>query len=160
MKKGVTLIEMLIYMGLLSIILFVLTDIFTSVVSIQLESESASSVDRDGQYITSRYLYDMQKARDVTLPANLGDTTDSLAILVGSDTVTYSNVDGSLVLTNNESPNALNSSDTFISDMNFTRYGNANRSAVKFSFTVTSKIRPKSGAQSRSYQITQGLRPN
>lgn len=160
MKRGVTLIEMLVYMGLLSIIILVLSDIFSSVVSVQLESESASSIDQDGQYITSRFMYDMNRASSILSPANLGETTSSLSLRIDGVDNSYSIIGNNLVFNDGSESNLLNSFNTNISNVSFIRIGNLARSTITMSFTVTSKTVPKSGPKTRNFQVTQTLRPN
>src|SRR5258708_14824797 len=68
-ERGFTLVEMLIYMGIFSLMLIALTQIFTSIIDVQLESQSNGSVSQDGQYILSRLSYDISRAQDIATPS-------------------------------------------------------------------------------------------
>jgi len=59
MKRGFTLIEILIYMGLMAALIIVLTNVFVTVLETQLESSSTSVVEIDGRYLLSRLIYDI-----------------------------------------------------------------------------------------------------
>jgi len=49
MKKAFTFIEILIYMGLVSVFLVVLANMFITLLDTQLETTGSSAVDQDGQ---------------------------------------------------------------------------------------------------------------
>src|SRR5579859_4809889 len=61
-QKGVTLIELIIYMGIFSTLLMVLVQLFGSIVNVSLESQSNSSVSQDSRFILSRMSYDIRLA--------------------------------------------------------------------------------------------------
>ena len=158
--RGFTLIELLIYMGLLSIILVVLSQIFGSILDAHLESQASSSVHRDGRFILSKLTYDVHRANSIVLPASLGASSTSLQLDI-SGINTYSLNNGNLELTNSLGTNNLNSGDTTVSNLNFTRIGNSAANAkntVRITYTITSKIvRPK-GMETKDFQTTIGIR--
>lgn len=160
-KKGFTLIELTIYFGLLSIFILVLTEIFVSVLNTQLSSESTSSVAQDGRFIYSRLIYDINSADNVTLPANLGDTSDTLVLIRGGQTYTYSLSNGNLEL---QDPSLdiqpLNGVDTTISNFVVTRLGNAGgKHTFQINFRVTGNIQlPGGRVDTQVFQTTAGLR--
>ena len=159
-KKGFTLVELLIYMGLLSIILVVLSQIFGSVLDAQLESQATSSVHRDGRFILSKLTYDVHRANSIVLPASLGTSSTSLQLDI-SGINTYSLNNGNLELTSGLETNNLNSGDTTVSNLTFTRIGNSVANAkntVRITYTITSRIvRPK-GLETKDFQTTIGIR--
>lgn len=56
LKKGVTIVELLVYIGLLSIFMLVLLDVFTTILNAKLESESTSALNQDARYVYSKLL--------------------------------------------------------------------------------------------------------
>src|SRR3989344_9090196 len=72
--RGVTLIELLLYMGLLALFLLVLTDIFVAITSVRTETETTSAVEQDGRFIISRLAYDVSRADSISIPPQLGQT--------------------------------------------------------------------------------------
>ena len=157
--KGFTLVELIIYMGILVMLLTVLTTIFTQAVDTQLESQASSSVEQDGRYIISKLLYDINRASSITSPA-LGVTSSSLQIVISGVTYTYASSSGNLVLTNNNGANNLNGFDTTLSQLSFQIVGNSggkNTITVQFRLT-TQTIRPRCGQEVRAFTNTAGMR--
>jgi prepilin-type N-terminal cleavage/methylation domain-containing protein len=159
--SGFTLIELLIYMGILSILLVVLSQIFGSVLDAQLESESTSAVHRDGRFILSKLSYDIHKAQSIVTPAAIGNQSTSLQLTIEGINYTYTVSSGNLEITSGLETNNLNSGDTTVSNLTFTRIGNSVANAkntVRITYTITSKIvRPK-GMETKDFQTTIGIR--
>lgn len=153
--KGFSLVELLVYMGLLSVLVGVLSMVFASIVDVQLRSESASSVDQNGRYILSKLLYDVRSATSVSTPASPGNTSSTLQMLVNNITYTYSLNGTNLQLVNNYGTNVLNGYDTQVSAVSFKRLGAGDSNdTIQVSFTLTSITQPHGRAESRTFQTT------
>ncbi len=159
-QKGVTLIELLMYMALLTILVTLISGIFASVLDSQLEAEASSAVDQDGRYLMAKLTRDMQSASAITQPA-AGQQGSTLQITVNSINYTYtSNGSGNLQLTNNNGTDNLNSFGTSVSNLNFQRIGSGGTNdTIRVSFTVTSRTKRSSGPQNetRNFETTLGL---
>ncbi len=160
-KKGFTLVEMLIYMGLLTIFLAVIGTIFFSIIDLQLESQATSSVSESGRYLLSRISYDVHRAQSITTPASPGLSSPSLVLSIGGVTYTYAEVAGTpafLQLTAGGLVDALTGSDAQISNFSATRVGNASgKNSLKVSFTlesVTTSLSQKHETKDYSTTIT------
>jgi hypothetical protein len=162
MKKrsaGFTIVELILYAGILTMFLYVLTNIFTSVLDMQLESETQSAVIQDSRYILSRFGYDIGRASAIVTPAALGDQTSTLVLTIGGTNYTYSVVNGNLILADANNSGSVNSFGTMVSGVSFRRYGNLNgKNGVRIAFTLTSTTERISGPETRDYQATIGLR--
>jgi type II secretory pathway pseudopilin PulG len=157
-QSGFTIVELLIYCGILTVFLYVMTNIFTSVLDMQLESETASAVVTDGRYILSRLTYDIGRASSIVTPASLGAQTANLVLHIGASDYTYAVANGNLVLTSGAVSGALNGYGTQISNVSFRRYGNVNgKNSVRVMFTLTSVTQRRSGPETRDYETTIGL---
>src|SRR3989344_5780243 len=99
-SKGFTLIEIIIYMALLAIFLLTLTDIFVSILDVQLESDATSAVEQDGRYILSRMAYDISRASDINIPPQIGQTRSNLIMTIGVESYEYAENGGYLQLIN------------------------------------------------------------
>jgi hypothetical protein len=155
-SKGFSLVEMLIYMGLLTALVGVLSMVFATIVDVQLRSEASSSIDQDGRYIISKLLYDMKSANSITTPSSAGSSGSTLQMLVNNITYTYS-LDGSgnLQLVNNYGTSVLNGYDTSVSGLSFQRLGAGDSNdTIRVSFTLTSRTISHGAAESRSFQTT------
>ena len=124
-QKGITVVELLLYMGILTILLTILTSVFTSALDVQSESNAVSSVEQDGNYILARLAYDIHRAQSINIPATNGTTSNSFQIVVDGINYTYSiDVNNNLILVNNLGTNNLNNYATSISNLSVQRLGN------------------------------------
>lgn len=152
MKKSFTLIEILIYMGLMAALITILTNVFVTVLETQLESSSTSVVEIDGRYVLSRLIYDIHRSTSIVTPAVAGQTSSGLTLNISGINHTYTVTDGVLYL---DGAFRLTSIDTSISNLSFTRIGNStDNDTLQISFAISSL------AQSQNYQTTVSLRTN
>lgn len=157
--QGFTLLELLLYMGILSILLLVFMQIFTSSIDVQQESESASSVSQDAEFILQRLTYDIQRSNTVTVPAVLGGESNSLQIVIDGVNYTYTVSNDDLLLANDIGTDSLNSFDTIVSNLIFKRLGgDKGKNSIVVTFTLTSKIVRQAGVKAKNFQTTIGLR--
>lgn len=161
-KRGYTLIELLVFMGIVSILLVMLTNMLASIIDVRQESESISSIEQDGNYILARFAYDIQRAQTINSPASLGQNGFSLDISIDGINNLYNLNNGILTVTNNNGILQFNSANSSVSNLNFLRLGNAGDTAredtVRVNFTVTSRIVRSSGPEAKNFQTTVGLR--
>jgi type II secretory pathway component PulJ len=157
--KGFTLVEIILYMVLLSIFLITLVDILVSVLDVQLESQATSAVDIDSRFISSRLNYDILRASAISTPANLGDTASSLALTIGGVQYTYSLSGGNLVLNDSSTSNNLNSSQSTMVSISFQKIGNTGgKETIHVVYTLQSETTRASGKESRTIDTVFGRR--
>lgn len=160
-QKGVTFIELLIYMGILTIFMTVLAGLFGMTVDLQLEAGANTSLDRDAQYLFARMSYDLHRADSIVNPSTTGVPESSATVSISGVNHTY-NLDGSgnLAYVNNLGTFALNSYDTKLSNLTFTRIGNIGgvEDTIKIAFTLTSVYSQRKGSETRNFETTIGLR--
>lgn len=159
LTRGFTFVELLIYMGLLSIMLSVLTMLFSSILDTSLESRATSAVEQDSRYLLARLSYDIHRASSIVSPP-LGSSSASLQLLIDGATYTYTaSSDGELDLTTALGTDDLVGADASLSALQFTTIGNATgKPLVQVSFSLTSKVTRVEGAESRTYQTVIGTR--
>jgi len=160
-QNGYTLIEFVIYAGILAVLLGVLSTIFTSIVDVQLESTATSSVNQDGRYLLSKLVYDVKNSSTIVTPANPGTSSSTMQVTINSINYTYSaSSSGNFQVVNASTgeTNILNSYDTSVSGLTFTRIGNGGSSdTVRVAFTVKSSTIERAGVQeTKSFQTTLG----
>ncbi len=153
-KIGFTLIELIIYIGLLSTLLIVLTQTFTSIIQARLDSEATSNVDQDANYILNRLIYDVSRSSKITSPSSYGSASTTALVTINGIGTTYSLNNGVLQLTNNLGTFRLNSINTLISNLQFTKIGINDLDTLKVSFRVTSIAVRASGNDIKDYEIT------
>lgn len=158
-RQGFTLVELLIYFGLLTILMTILTRIFTGINDVQLESVATGAVEEDGRYLYSRLAYDIARATSVVTPAALGDSTGTLTLMIGTVANTYSINSTNLILANDQGADQLNSVGTQISNLSFRRLGNVNgKDSVQVKFTITSTTLQVKGPDTKDIETTIALR--
>lgn len=161
-QKGFTIIEFIVYMGLFSIFITVLTQLFVTSIDNQLSSQSTSGIDQDSTYIFLHFQHFVQDAKAVTSPSSYGVPSQTLTITDTTGTnYTYSLQNGNLIRTNNSTGTSdqLNSWDTQLTNISFTRVGHAgSKDSVQLAFTLQSDITTHSGNEQKAFQTTIGLR--
>lgn len=158
-QRGVTLIEMLIVMGLLSMFLVVLTTVFTTAIDSQTQTQSYSAVTANGRYLLARLDYDIGRASAVITPSSLGATSSSLQLTISGSTYTYALSGGSLQLTDPSGTDNLSDATAQVSAVSFQLLGNSGGTpSVRYSFTLTSSAQTAGGPLSQTFTSTAGLR--
>jgi len=146
-------------MGLMSIFIFTLTEIFLSVLELQTESQQTTSVESDGRFILNRLNYDISRASNITTPGSLGEATSSAVLVVSGVNYTYDGTENDFILINDFGNDQLNSNGTQISNVSFTRLGNlGGKNNLQIKFRLTSTAKRPSGAEIKDFQTTMGLR--
>lgn len=158
-SKGFTFVELLLYMGLLSLFLLVQTQILTSVLGVRLESEANSAIVQDARFILARVIYDINRADNIVLPATPSAQSETLSLTIYNVSNTYSLSGENLIIANNLGSNNLNSYGTKISSLSFKRLGNAGgKNTITISFTLESTTQREYGSETKTIQTTVGLR--
>jgi prepilin-type N-terminal cleavage/methylation domain-containing protein len=158
-KRGFTLVELLVYMALMSIFILVLLDIFTITLNTKLASESTSALSQDSRYILSKLSYDVNNADSITSPS-LGSTSASLQLVASGSAVTYASNSGNLVKTVSGVSMNMNSIDTKLDSISFKNIGNpGGKPTIQVVYTVRSKIIVQGGGtQAQTINTTVGTR--
>ncbi len=140
-KQAFTLIELLIFVAMFSVIITVLMQIYSSIVAKQIEVQQFSSVDTDQMFILNRLQYDLSRTTSISTPATVGGTSPSLSLQIDGSQYTYSASANRLYLTMGATSEYVNSFRSRISNLMFTRLGNPNgKNAIGVGFTVTSTL--------------------
>ncbi len=138
MKKAFTIIELMLYMGIFSILIAVLSGMFVSIMELQLSTHSNSEVTQAQNYIFSRLQYDLYRTQSITVPALPGNSGSVLTLSIGGQPYTYQISGNNLVLNSY----ILNSPDVSITDFIVTSLGTAGKPNVRINLTVQSNVTP------------------
>lgn len=157
-ESGHTVVEISIYMILISLFIMLITQTFVTILNTRLETRSYSHVGQDGRYILTRLAYDMRRASLVTTPASQGDSGNTLVLTIDGSPATYSLTSGILSVDYGSGDQALNGSGTVISDLSFTRLGSGIQATIQTTFTVTSTTQESQEAETRDFQTTTAIR--
>lgn len=158
-QRGTTIVELIIYMGLLLVLIAVFTQIFSSLIEVQLESQTTSFVEQDHSYMLARVQYDVRRADGILLPLTEGNTNSSLELLINGVTYVYSLQGSNLVLEDGTGEGQINSSETQISDVSFSRVGNVGgKPTILVTMEIESRGETTRGKESRILNATIGTR--
>jgi hypothetical protein len=158
LQNGVTIIELVVYMGLMSIVLLLLLNIFVATLNTKLETESTSAVNQDTRYILSKLIYEINNADSVASPV-LGASGTTLRIVKSGVSSTYQLTGDNFTITTGSTTLNLNGTDTSVSAINFKNIGNVSgKATVQVTYTVTSRITVDGGMQSQTINTTVGTR--
>lgn len=157
-QTGVTFVELLIVMGLLSVFLMILATIFAKTIDVQSQTEGYSAVLSDGRYIMARLDYDIARASGasaITSPATLGASSSSLIMSISGATYTYQVSGNALQLTDGTGTANLTDDNIVISAVSFLKLGNASgKHTIRYTFTLTSTGTHGSGKDSQTFTGT------
>lgn len=158
-NPGFTLVELLIYMGLLTVLVLMFTDIFITIIDNQLGSKNTSSVADDGRYIYSRFIYDIKRASQVTEPSAFGSSSATLRLVIDGQNYTYSQQSNNLLVTDPNGSYVLNGEGSSITNLLFTKVGTPSaKDTVKLNLTITGNVATRGILDQQIFQTTAGLR--
>ena len=141
------MVELLIYIGLLTLFLTVLTTLFVSIFKLQLTTQSTSSLTQDTRFVITRMGYDIGNATSLMVP-------DSTHLQFNGTSTYFLDENGNLILTIGGISNKLNGLNTSISSISFQKVGDT----VQVKFTIDSNVIEESGPRSQVIQTSYGLR--
>jgi len=160
-QKGFSLIELILYMGILSILIVALFQLLTAIFDIQLESQTTSAVSTDAGYILNKLEYDISRADSINVPG-VGNQDQILELTIGSDTFTYSLLNDNLMVDENPAAtqDQINSFNTKVTSINFHRLSDnlGNLESVTIDFTLESEALRRGGVETESFRTTIGTR--
>ncbi len=162
-QRGFTLVELVVYMALMSLLMVTITDLFVGIVQTKVESESSSAVERDGQLILARLRYDISRATEIDAPSLPGASGSILELKTSGPDYTYI-LSGSNLLLYDSSTHGLplNSTETKVTNLSFTKVDNptvtGTKDTIQVNLTLESLGQVDSRPESRTYQTTFGRR--
>ncbi|MBU0649605.1 prepilin-type N-terminal cleavage/methylation domain-containing protein, partial [Patescibacteria group bacterium] len=140
-RKGITLVELMIYLGLAGVMLVLLSELFISILDESVATQNYSAVQTDGRYIMARLRYEITIADAVLIPADLGSSSMELITLTGSDQHHYYLTEGRLYLNDGTGDYLVSQLDTIVSGLSFVRQGNVGgKPIISLQFTSSSGV--------------------
>jgi len=158
-NKGVTIVELLIYLGLSTIMLLILSELFVSILNESVKTQNYSAVQTDGRYILNRLKTQINNANSVTVPANLGDSASELELVVNSVSHRYYVDNEKLYFNDGTGDYLVSHADSRITNVLFTRTGNTNgEPVILIEFTSSTGVVGTAQYESQHFKGAGGLR--
>lgn len=155
--RGFTIIELIVYIGLSSILIALMSQIFLATLGVRIESQSTTNVQQDARFMLSRVAYDVRRASSITAPPS-GQTGSTLTLVIneqGADqTYTYSIQGTDLLLAVGGDADSVNSNGTKIESLAFERIGET----VEITMTLVGNEQVAPGQQSLTTKTSVGIR--
>jgi len=140
-NSGTTIVELILYMGLLSIFMVMVVNLFGQVLSVQTDSVAESYIQTNGNFLLIKLAKDINSSDDIITPSSIGQSATSVVLRSGPNNISYTIINGRLVLTDNTGSYNLNDVDTIISDFLVKRLGNSGgKNGLQVSYKITSAI--------------------
>jgi len=137
-KKGFTIVELLISLAIMSVLITILAELFGSILSLRQKSETVSSIAQDSRYILLRLSYDLARSTTIVSPVP-GASASTLSLLIDGTSYVYSESGGVLSLSvGGGASSVLNSPSTTLSNFSFS--GNqvlGDSQSIGLSFTIS-----------------------
>lgn len=135
MKKGFTLIELILYVAVVTIMLTALIPLSGNILSLGTKSTTEQELSSNARYVSERIKYEIRRAGGITPPV----TATSITLTnLPSGTTTIDLSAGKIRINNI----ALNSDDTTVSSLTFTDYSSTDNKTkhIQFTFTMTDNL--------------------
>ncbi len=162
-KSGSTLIELLIYIAVLGIILLVVTDLLSQTLEASVKSQVRNEVEENSRLIFERIKYDVRRANAITIPANLGETQNSLTLTINGQPLTFSKIGNALFITNGLISDPITTNEVVVDSISFQKIGsklesNGGKPTLKINLILRGLRTTKQGTLTKSWATTLGLR--
>ena len=139
-KRGFSLLELLIYIGVLSIIVVVITNILISLSNSNSQSQARSEVNSSVRFASELLQQDLKNASAVSVPS-FGNPSTSLTLVRNNKTITYDVSEGVLRRTEGQNdPSNITNSSVIVSSVTFTRIENTNAVFDKTNVSIKIKM--------------------
>lgn len=159
-QTGNTVIEMLLYLLLLTIFLLAMFNLFGQIISSRSRSASVSLIQRNGNFLINKISQDIRQSSSISVPATIGTSAVSLSLNIGSSNFVYSQNSGLLIISHGGSDYVLHDLGTHIENFSVHRFGNSpGKPVINVGFTLFSDIvETISAPRSQSYNFSVSLR--
>jgi len=161
-QKGTSLIELLLYFALLSIVLALAADLMIRSGEFSLESAAKNDLQEEARFAMNRIAYDVHRADSVIFPAAPGQLATSLWLDINGVVKVYYVLDSKIQLYSNDTgtwTQVTSDSVTTPTSFTFDNFSNAGgKPTIKITFTLKSTTSQKGGSRSKTFESVVGLR--
>jgi len=156
-RKGFTIVEMLLYIGLFSTVVLVTTQILISITDMYLESAATSSLEQNANFLSQKMQYDILRSTRIVEPASPAVPGSRLVLQIDGTDHIYEIQNQVLLLTANDETNQVSTNDVNVSGLAVRRVGNGTATdSARLEMTLQSKFIEADGRQRTSSYIIVG----
>lgn len=137
-SRGFTLVELLVYFALFSILLVVITNLFIDALAQRTRDSMRSSLQQESEYVLAKLRHTVLNADAITHPVLSGESSPTLELNVGGDTYRYSIDSQRLLESRPDQQSYLTSNTLRVSDFAVeNQSGSGTSQTVTITFTMT-----------------------
>lgn len=156
--EGFTIIELLLYMGIFSILLLVIFNLFLNALDLKAISESFSSVQEDGRFIVTKFENDITNANSITSPA-IGSSSNTMQFVLYGTSYTYRLNNNNVEFIAPDGTYILNGHNSQVKSLSFQNIGNVSgKQTIQLKITLQSLVAHNNVYDTISLQTTAGTR--
>lgn len=157
MKKGFTLIELMIYTGIFAIVLSVALMLFFQAKTLENQIVQNQEIDQNARAVLLDFMQTIHSATDVSSPL-AGQSANTL--LLNSNSIEYAVTNGVVQKTTSGETSALTTPTVTVEDLTFTTRDGGDKPTVSLSFSIRTNTRVYGLPNyiTRTYQTTMQLR--
>lgn len=134
-KKGFTLIETIIYMGLLAVILLIVTNLLIASSSFSQEETARLEIQKNGRFAVERIIRDLQASQTISIPSDSIPTGN--LVISNPEQITYNISNNRLVRVDSTSTENVTDNQVKIDSLSFSRIENpGGNTTIKIDLTV------------------------
>ena len=140
MKKGFTLIEVLLAVSIFTVIVIAFIGILSTITEVQVQSSSGAAVNQESQFLLQKLQYYVQTASLIDIPTSTATTSLKFDVASNARGPSYIKLaTGTVYLQQNGGPlQPLTSNRVFVSGLSFTRHANPpGHDSVSISYTMS-----------------------
>ncbi len=134
MKKGFTLLELLLYVSIVGIVLFALTPLALNVIQMSVESSIQQELYSSARYISDRINYEIRNSTDVVVTPTSITLTKTLS--ADNPTVIAYSANNVTIKRGVGAATAINPTKSLVSDLTFTDYSGTGTDNVGYTLTL------------------------
>lgn len=155
---GFSLLELLVYISILLIATTLLVGVFMSISRSRGQSEARSEVNSNLRFAFDKISQDIKTATQISIPAAAGDTSTSISLTSGGNTVTYCIASNQLRRqvggACNDASEAVTSDKVIVESILFSRIENSNAALSKTIINIKASMQIKYNSSSPDWQFT------
>lgn len=150
-SRGVSLLELLIYIAIVSVMMIVISSAFISITTSSRNVELRSGVNSSIRFAMDKIVKDIKGATTLNVPATMNATTSTLSLVVSGNTILYDVSSGSLRRSVGGTPYTITPNTVTVTGVEFKRLESYNTVLQATTTSVRTTITMSSSALTGSY---------
>ncbi len=136
-NKGITLVEILLYMAIISIVLVITSAFLTNILGARIKNQTINEVESQGLQVMQVITQKVKGADSILLPPTTGVQTPVLTVVKNDDDIKFEVEDGIFYIEKDGERTNLTNDRIFIYDLNFENLSREETPGIiSFEFTI------------------------